>query len=366
MTEQILNPPKRITSIDALRGFTMFWIIGGDRIMRSLPELSNNIFFTTLDQQLRHVEWIGFHFYDLIFPMFLFLIGVVQPFSIGSRLKKGAKKSDLYKHIFLRAVTMFVLGLIYYGIKDPNLKTLGYYGVLQLLAVGYFFSSLIMINTKINGIIYWAFGIIILYSLSLKFIPVPGFGAGNLTPEGNFSNYIGSLASDVLSPKFRKLFTPYILSPISTGLIGILAGYWIQKDNSPLIKVKGLIFGGTILIFCSMVLSLWIPVIKNLWSGSFVLLTAGISSVLLGVFYWIIDVKGYSRWAFFFIVIGLNPITVYFLARIIDFRAIVTFFLLPLIPYLGKFESFIMACGITLMHWLFVYWLYKRKIFIKL
>jgi len=115
-----------------------------------------------------------------------------------------------------------------------------------------------------------------------------------------------------------------------------------------------------------MVLSLWIPVIKNLWSGSFVLLTAGISSVLLGVFYWIIDVKGYSRWAFFFIVIGLNPITVYFLARIIDFRAIVTFFLLPLIPYLGKFESFIMACGITLMHWLFVYWLYKRKIFIKL
>ena len=122
------NQNKRIKSIDTLRGFTMFWIIGGDKIMRSLPDISQNIIFRTLDQQLKHVEWIGFHFYDLIFPMFLFLIGVVQPFSIDRRIQKGANKRDLYIHIFQRALTMFVLGLVYYGIKDPDLKSLGYYG----------------------------------------------------------------------------------------------------------------------------------------------------------------------------------------------------------------------------------------------
>src|SRR5690554_1710880 len=191
IVDKAINPKVRIESIDALRGFTMFWIIGGDRIMRALPEISDNVVFNFLAEQLRHVDWIGFHFYDLIFPMFLFLIGAVLPYSIGRRIEKGASKSDLYKHIFQRAAMMFILGLIYYGIKDPDLKSLGYYGVLQLLAVGYFFSSIILINTNIKGLVFWTGGILLFYFILLKFIPVPGYGAGVLTQEGNFSNYIG-------------------------------------------------------------------------------------------------------------------------------------------------------------------------------
>jgi predicted acyltransferase len=360
-------PSVRLKSIDVLRGFTMFWIIGGDKIMRALPEISNNVVFRFLDQQLRHVEWVGFQFYDLIFPMFLFLIGVVQPFSIGRRVEKGTKKRELYKHIFQRALIMFTLGLIYYGIKDPNLKSMGYYGVLQFLAVSYFFSALIMLNTGIKGVIFWTSAILLIYFVMLKFIPVPGYGAGVLTPEGNFSKYIGNLASEALSPKFRLVFTPYMLAPVSTALLGVLAGYWMRrKDISPLRIAKGLVIAGAVLIAVGLIWANWLPVIKNLWTGSYVLLTGGISAVLLGVFYWIIDVKGYSKWTFFFTLIGVNSITIYLLARIIDFKAIVVFLSYSIIPVLGKVGPLFIAICVALCHWLVVYWLYKKNIFIKL
>ncbi|MGQ9619778.1 MAG: heparan-alpha-glucosaminide N-acetyltransferase domain-containing protein, partial [Bacteroidales bacterium] len=152
---------ERLTSIDALRGFTMFWIIGGDRIMRALPKISDNAVFRVLDEQLRHKSWEGLNFYDIIFPLFLFIIGVSSYFSYKSRQGRGESKLNLYKHIFTRAAILFALGLIYYGAKDPQLKSLGYYGVLQLLAFGYLFSSLIMINTSVRGIAIWAGGIII-------------------------------------------------------------------------------------------------------------------------------------------------------------------------------------------------------------
>lgn len=360
------NPTVRLKSIDVLRGFTMFWIIGGDKIMRALPEVSNNGFFRFLDQQLRHVEWIGFHFYDLIFPMFLFLIGVVQPFSIGRRVEKGANKLELYQHIFKRALIMFILGLIYYGIKDPNLKSLGYYGVLQFLAVSYFFSSIIMLNTTLKGVVVWTCAILITYFIMLRFVPVPGHGMGVLTPEGNFSNYIGGLATTYFSPKFKLLFTPYLLSPISTALLGVIAGYWMRRDVSPIHIVKGLVIGGIALVIVGLVWAHWLPIIKNLWTGSYVLLTAGLSAVLLGIFYWVIDVKGYSKWTFFFTVIGVNPITIYLLARIIDFKAIVVFLFYSIIPQLAGVGPLFIAVCVTLLHWLIVYWLYKEKIFIKL
>lgn len=359
-------PAGRISSIDALRGFTMFWIIGGDRIMRSLPEIHDNAVFRFLDQQLRHVEWEGFHFYDLIFPMFLFVIGVVQPFSVGKRLEKGVKKSSLHKAIFQRATILFFLGLIYYGIKDPNLKSLGYYGVLQLLAVGYLFSTLIMVHCNIRETIFWTIGILLSYFLLLTLIPVPGIGAGVLTPEGNMSHYIGELASHSFSPKFRKVLTPYMLSPISTALLGILAGFWLRRKQEPVTTFKGLLLGGLALILLALGWSAWFPVIKNLWTGSYVLLTAGISAVLLALFYWIIDVKGWSRWSFFLIVIGLNPISIYMLARIVDFRALAIFLTHGIAPYLGRFENLILAVLVTLFHWLLVYWMYKRRIFLKI
>src|SRR5690606_10585118 len=214
--------------------------------------------------------------------------------------------------------------------------------------------------------VFWTGGILLFYFILLKFIPVPGYGAGVLTQEGNFSNYIGSLSSDILSPKFRKLLTPYMISPISTALLGVLAGYWMRRDDGQLTKIKGLIIGGTLLVIFSLIWANWVPIIKNLWTGSYVLLTAGISCILLALFYWIIDVKGYSKWAFFFIVIGLNPITIYILARIIDFKAIVIFLTYSIVPLLGKAESLFLAVCVTLCHWLVVYWLYQKKIFIKI
>jgi predicted acyltransferase len=190
---------QRYISIDALRGFTMFWIISGGWIFRALPKLSDNAVFTFLSNQLEHVPWEGFRFYDLIFPMFLFIIGVTLPFSYKKRLEKDPSRKNLYKHIITRSVVLFIFGLICFGYTDPELKyegeVLGYYGVLQLLAFGYFFASVIMLNTSVRGVAYWFSGILLFYFIIMKFIPVPGFGAGNFTQEGNFNEYISGLVA---------------------------------------------------------------------------------------------------------------------------------------------------------------------------
>lgn len=365
MTENKRTQYTRLASLDALRGFTMFWIIGGGQIMRSLPSASDNALFRFLADQLEHVEWVGFHFYDLIFPLFLFIIGVTLPFSYLRRLEKEPKR-NLYKHIIIRTFTLFILGLIFYGVEDPELKWLGYYGVLQLLAVGYFFASIIMLNTSPRGVTLWACGILMFYFAIMKFFPVPGFGAGDFSKEGNFSNYVSALVAQNIGIKWRILLSPYMIPTTSTALLGVLAGYWLRSDKSPWQKILGLLLGGAMLIPLSLLIALAMPVIKDLWSVSYVLLTAGVSAVLLALFYYCIDVAGFRKWAFFFVVIGMNPIVIYLLARFVDFNGIAIFLTYGFIQKCGRFQDLLLALNVALLQWLLVYYLYRQKVFIKI
>lgn len=355
----------RLTSIDALRGFTMFWIIGGDRIMRSLHTISDNAVFRFFDIQLRHsTEQVlrpsspeGLTFYDVIFPLFLFIIGISAFFSYQSRLGKGDSKGKIHKHIFIRAATLFVLGLIYYGARDPQLKALGYYGVLQRLAIGYFFAMIITLNTSWKGQAIWAGGLLLFYLIIMKFIPVP---------EGNLSTYWRSLVTDALGVKMARLLTLSMIPTVSTALLGILAGQWMKRQINTAEKVKGLLLLGTAILAAGLILSVWIPVMKGGWNSSYVLVTGGISFLLLGVFYWLIDVRQYQKWSFFFVVIGLNPITIYMLAQLINFRNIAVMISLGFIEYFGTAQELVITLITATLCWLFVYWLYRQKIFIKI
>lgn len=361
-------PSGRIVSIDALRGFDMFWIIGGDGFFRALFSLIDAPFFSALANQLHHAEWDGFRFEDLIFPLFLFIVGVCMPFSITKRLDRGDSRSQLYNHIVIRFTVLFVFGLLYNGILDFEFESMRYAGVLQRIALCYMFTALIMMNTGIKGQTIWATAILFLYFAAMKFIPVPGHGAGVLTPEGNLASYIDQLMLPGRFCCFEFGDNEGVLSTIpavSTTLLGVLSGHWLRSRSSPALKIKGLFGAGVASIILALIWNLVFPINKLYWSSSYVLFAGGLSMILLGGFYWIIDIRGHRKWAFPFIVIGLNPITIYMAQRIIKFSAITEFFVEGFINHTGDFKPVLWIAGVLSTKWLFLYFLYRKKLFLK-
>ncbi len=360
---------KRVASIDALRGFDMFWIAGGESIIHALYKVWPGATTRVLDTQFEHVPWAGFHFYDLIFPLFLFVVGVVLPFSLTRRVEEGADRGHLYRHVFQRFLLLFLFGLIYNGLLDFNIHTLRRPGVLQRIAISYFVAALVVMNTKIRGQAIVAGSILIAYWAIMKLVPVPGVGAGVLTPEHNLAGYL-----DRLIIPFRFCCYTFgdnegllsTLPAISTCLLGVLAGHWLRSGKySPNRKVLGLVAAGIVSLVVAWVWSFNFPIIKNIWTSSFVLWAGGWSMLLLALFYWLIDVRGYERWSFFFKVIGMNAITIYLVDRFFSFSIITKVFLHGLLPVLGSVEPLVWSCSVVFTMWLFLYFLYRQKIFLR-
>lgn len=360
---------KRVASIDALRGFDMFWIAGGERIIHALYKVWPGPATEALGTQFEHVRWEGFHFYDLIFPLFVFTVGLVLPFSLTRRIEQGANRRQLYQHIVQRFLTLFLLGLIYNHLLDFNIQNLRIPGVLQRIALAYLFAGLIIMMTGIRGQAIAAGGILIAYWLIMKLVPVPGFGAGVLTPQGNLAAYL-----DRLIIPFKLCCYTYgdneglisNLPAIATCLLGVLAGHWLRSGkHSPARKAQGLLVAGCASLFVAWVWSFNFPIIKNIWSSSFVLWAGGWSLLLLALFYFIIDVKGYQRWSFFFKVIGMNAITIYLVDRFFHFDEITAVFLHGLRPVFGRYDPIIWSCSVIFTAWLFLYFLYRQKIFLR-
>lgn len=361
------NSP-RIVSIDALRGFDMFWITGGDAFFLALFALINTPIAHTLGLQLEHVAWEGFRFYDLIFPLFLFIMGVSMPLSITRRLERGYSKGALYRHVVKRTLVLFILGLVYNGLFNLDFGNLRYTGVLQRFSVTYLFAALIVMNCRVRGQSAWIALLLLGYWLMLLFIPAPGFHAYDLTPQGNLCGYIdrqalpGSMCCYTFGDNEGILS---MIPAVASVLFGVMAGRWLLDDNAPMQKLKMLAIAGLSLVAAALVWSLVFPVIKNLWTGSYVLLTAGISMLLLGLFFWIIDVKGYRKWAFPFVVIGMNPITIYIVQGLFDFGIIANIFIHGFIDQTGSLKPVLFQFSVLAVKWLFLWFLYSRKIFLR-
>jgi predicted acyltransferase len=358
----------RIASIDALRGFDMLWITGGEEVIHSLCRLFPTPFMQGLSTQFEHVTWAGFRFYDLIFPLFLFIVGVVLPFSITRRLEAGANRAQIYGHLVRRLLLLFFLGLVVNGFLNFNFHQLRIAGVLQRIAICYFLAALVMMNASVRGQAAVTGGLLVVYWLVMRFVPVPDIGAGVLTPAGNLSAFVDQ---HVLPRPFCcYLFgdNEGILSTIpavSTCLLGALAGHWLRTTRPPARKALGLALAGVASLFVGWTWGHWFPIIKNIWSSSFVLFAGGWSLLLLALFYWIIDVRGYRRWTFFFTVIGLNPITIYLIRSQFDFGTIANIFLHGFINYLGPYKPLVFDLSVLAVGWLFLYFLYRQKIFLK-
>lgn len=360
---------KRIVSIDALRGFDMFWITGGDSIFPALFTLLGTPFFLGLSRQLEHTEWNGFTFYDLIFPLFMFIMGATMPFTLTKYLERGDSKRSLYGHVIKRSALLLLFGLIYNGLLGFNFSEMRYAGVLQRFAVCYFFAALIIINVrKQKTQAIWAGGILLFYWAIMALVPVPGHGMGVLTPEGNLASFIDRLLLPGRFCCFGLGDNEGLLSSIpaiSTVLLGALAGHLLRTDLAQTKKALYLALAGVGSLVLALIWNFIFPINKLLWSSSYVLFAGGWSLLLLALFYWIIDVRGHQKWAFPLIIIGMNSITIYIIQGLFDFGVIATIFVHGFINHMGDFRPLFWAICVFTVKWLFLLFLYKKKIFLK-
>jgi len=361
---------SRMMSIDALRGFDMFWIIGGERIFGSLDAIFNTPQTAWIKKQLSHVKWEGFRFEDLIMPLFLFIVGVVIPFSLAGRLERGDSRKKIYMHIIKRTLILFVLGMIAQGnLLDFDLSNLHIYcNTLQAIAAGYLIASIIILNSKWPGQIVTTTVLLLLFWGLMMLVPVPGQGADKLSPDGNLAIYLDKL---ILGRFQDGTHYTWILSSMTfacTVMLGAMAGQLLRSRKSNFIKVLsvlGLGAGGIVLGF------VWgkylgFPIIKHLWTSSFVLFVGGICYLLLAVFYLVIDVWGFKKWAFIFMVIGMNAIAVYMVRSLFDFRVFGDVLAGGLDKFCGNWKGLIHSVTDIAIIWLILLWMYRKRSFIKI
>lgn len=362
---------QRLHSLDALRGFDMFWIIGGERIFHSLAKATGSPFWQGLSHQFTHPDWHGFRVYDLIFPLFLFIAGVATPYSIGRQLENGADKRKLVWKVVKRGMILVLLGLIKNNdLRIQAIAEIRFPSVLGRIGLAYMFANIIYIYSGKRTQAIWFCGLLIGYWLLLLFNAAPGYPAGTLTREGNFASYIDSL----LIP--GKLLYPGVHDPeglvstipaISTGLLGILTGSYLKDHPAGgTNKVLRMIIAGGIMLVVAQLWNLVFPINKNLWSSSFVLHVGGLSLLLLALFYYIIDVKGYRKWAFFFTVIGMNSILIYMSGTFIDWKNTTNAFFEWLLQLVGEpYNAVVFAFCFLAVKWAFLYFMYRKKAFLK-
>jgi predicted acyltransferase len=370
MAQPTLTMPQRLYSLDALRGFDMFWIMGAEEIVHNMAKATGSSFWAGFSNQLTHPDWNGFHFYDLIFPLFLFIAGVATPYSVGRELEKGKSRGQLLLRVIKRGLILVLLGIIYNnGLQIRPLSEIRFGSVLGRIGLAYMFANIIYLYTKKTGQIIWFIAILIGYWLLLKFTSAPGFAPGDLTMEGNFASYIdrsiipGRLYLTIHDPEGLMSTIP----AIATGLLGILTGSYLKNEPvSGQKKALRLFIAGIVFLALAQLWNLDFPINKNLWTSSFVLNVGGYSLILLSIFYYIIDVLGYKRWAFFFKVIGMNSILIYMSGRFINWEYTTNAFF----QWLGQLISnpwndVMLAICYVMIKWAFLYFMYKKKVFLR-
>jgi predicted acyltransferase len=353
-------------SLDALRGFDMFWIIGGGAIFRGLATALGGP-LEAVRPQLEHVPWAGLHCWDLIWPLFMFIVGVSIPPSIEKRKAAGAAKRSLYLHAVRRAVILLVLGTVLQGrlLKWDLAQLRPCYSVLHGIAAGYLiaFAVALELRPKMQGAIIAAF--LLAYWALLELVPVPSVGAGVLTPDGNVATWIDRMVLGRFHYGENTWFLSY-LGFASSVLLGVLAGRVLMSPWAEKTKVMALTGAGAACVALGLLWSLVFPIIKLLWTSSFVLVSGGFGFLMLALFYWVIDVKGCRRWAFFFTVIGMNSIAAYVATMLFSFKQIGNIFVGSLLPRIEPWSGFVEASAAFAAVWLLLYWMFRTRTFVKL
>ena len=402
---------QRLMSLDALRGFDMFWIIGADGLVEALSKMaqahgSSGGLIGFIARELEHCEWAGFHFEDLIFPLFVFMAGVSVVFSLGKTIRQEGRPAAV-KRIFRRTVLLLLLNVFYYGGFSKHWPDIRLMGVLNRIALAYCFAGLIYCFCNVRTIIAVGVGLLVAYWALMTFVPIrdiqldkaalakvaqqrgvpddpkalfyatTNYVSGRFQPGLNLANHIDF--QYLPGYKWDTYYDPEgllsVMTAIVSCLLGVLAGLFLlnpqYRDQQ---KVIWLIAAGFILFNLGWIWGLQFPVIKKIWTSSFVLVAGGCSLFLLGVFYLIVDVWKWQKWCQPFVWMGMNAITIYLTVNILgheSFRSVserlaggdIQDFFNRRWDGLG--DLFVAVAGLALAFW-FVRFLYRRQVFLRL
>jgi predicted acyltransferase len=359
----------RLAAIDVLRGFDMFFLVGAGDILRRFfsaigTDPESGILF-----QLNHVDWIGFTAWDIIMPLFLFTSGLSMPFSFNKFVQGGHSKRQLYAKIFKRFTLLFLLGWIAQGnLLDLKFEQFHIYcNTLHAIAFGYLITAIIILNiTDIRGQVAAGVLLLISYWLCMTFIPVPGFGSGILTPEGNLAIHIDHAVFGSLDDGTQYTWLLTSLSFAATVISGYFAGYLLKRFGSAEQKLKMLVLIGVALIAGGLLWGLQMPIIKKIWSCSMVLFSSGICYLLLALSFLLTDKFRLTGWWVTGLrIFGLNSITAYMLYTTFGLGNISQTLFHGFEQYTGNFYPFILAVGEFGILWFILRHMYKYKIFLK-
>ncbi|CAG4989510.1 hypothetical protein DYBT9275_00305 [Dyadobacter sp. CECT 9275] len=360
----------RLASMDALRGLDMLMISGGGAFIYLLGGKTGISFIDAVSAQFVHPDWNGFTLYDFIFPLFLFLAGTSLAFSLTGALSKGANKAELRNKVFKR-----MLILIFLGILDKNAPMdifdpahIRYGSVLGRIGLATFVVAMLYMNFSRSQRLYIGLGTLVLYYLALILIPVPGFGAGDLSFEGNLVGWFDRnfMPGRLKQTTYDELALLTQFPAICLTIFGSLAGDILLSIKTPGKKIQEMVLMGIIGIAVGLIWNIVFPINKHLWSSSFIMLTSGMAFIALSLFYWIIDVKGYKKWSFFFRVIGMNSLVIYLAVRFVDFNASSRLLFEGIYKYAPEpWHEVYNALGGFVLVWLVLYFLYRNKIFVK-
>jgi predicted acyltransferase len=306
--ENLIMPKEqnRLIFLDVFRGMTV-----AGMVLVNNPGSWAHIYWP-----LEHAEWNGWTPTDLIFPFFLFIVGVAIPLAFGKRIERGDSRRALFLKVLYRSAIIFLLGEFLAGFPYFHLSTIRIPGVLQRIAVCYFFASIIFLKTKPRTQAIIAVALLIIYWRVMKHFPAPGFYAGDWSKEGSLASYID-----------RRVFGPHIwkqgivydpegilstMGALATTLFGVLTGDYLRdKSRTPIERVAHMSIAGVSCVIVGWIWNAWFPINKALWTSSYVFFTAGLALQFLALCYWLIDIKGYKLWTKPFVIFGVNAITLF-------------------------------------------------------
>ena len=349
----------------------MFFIIGGSVFINELAKLFPSSFSTFASSQMSHVEWHGFAFYDMIFPLFLFIAGVSFPFSLAKSKDNGLSNEKILFTIIKRAFKLVILGLIVNGIMKLDFAGARYASVLGRIGIAWMFGAAIYMYLGRNWSIIIGVTLLIGYYLLAAFVPSPTIteGVSVFSAEGSIISWfdVNFLPGKVLNKTYDPEGILSTIPAIATALLGIITGAYLKEDRyKQMHKVYGMLIVSVILIVIGLLWNELFPINKKLWTSSYVCFVGGLSLFLLAAFYLIIDVWKLRKWAFFFRVIGLNSITIYVAQRVLNFHHMTGFLgngIANLFPDSATTAAY---TGIyIIVVWSFLYFLYRKNIFLK-
>src|SRR5262245_11015518 len=370
-----ISSTGRLISLDVFRGLTIAGMV--------LVNNAGN--WNAVYPPLLHAQWHGWTPTDLVFPFFVFIVGVAIPLAFEKRKIAGGDQRDLYLRIFRRTAVIFLLGLTLnaFPYTMDKLAHLRVPGVLQRIALCYFFAALIFLRARVRTQVVIAAALLIGYWAIMKLIAAPTFAAGDLSMEGSLASWVDRtlLAGHTYKPMYDPEGLLSTIPAVATALFGVLAGQWLMQKRESLDKVAGLFGAGALLVIAGYVWDWLFPINKALWTSSYVMFTGGLALQLLALCYWAIDLKGYKRWAPPFVVFGVNALALYVLSGLMA-KALLVIPAPKLDGSTGDLKTFLyervfgtwlspinaslaFALSYVALWWLLMLVLYRRKIFIK-